>query len=407
MMSRDNLYFKLLDMLDVTSPAPNDIVLMERFLPTGGKWVKDNYIYKVGNSDTLFACHIDTVGKEPMSTDPVYLDGKLYTGNKDVRCLGGDDRCGILCLLSLIDAGVPGTYIFHSAEERGAIGAHSLSLSYDFSQFKRAIEFDRRGTNSIITSMSGDRVCSNLFANELGKQLKLGYKSDPTGLFTDVFIYKYLIPEVTNLSVGYMHEHRNDEEIEVLWLIDDFIPAIAGVKWEELPVSRDHKHDELVELAYSRKLRYVGNSKYSNSYTSIYDSAFYASSNEYSRSFNLLNEEMSLDTKDDNEKSETKDLEKYDAFGECDICKNRDFLTICANDLGSDLLVCIDCVDEAKDSDLVGDCDLCGNTDFVIEHKEGLGETHMVCADCLEIIESMDEKADDVEDHAALSFEVQ
>ena len=71
------------------------------------------------------------------------------------------------------------------------------------------------------------------------------------------------------------------------------------------------------------------------------------------------------------------------------------------------MLVCIDCVDEAKDSDLVGDCDLCGNTDFVIEHKEGLGETHMVCADCLEIIESMDEKADDVEDHAALSFEVQ
>ena len=126
-------------------------------------------------------------------------------------CLGGDDRCGVLCLLALVAERVPGTYIFHNCEEKGALGAHHITKTFDLEKFNRAIEFDRRGTSSIITEMSFSKVCSVDFAkalaDSLNEEVGFNYLSDPTGSYTDVYNYREIIPEVTNLSVGYYNEH--------------------------------------------------------------------------------------------------------------------------------------------------------------------------------------------------------
>ena len=364
MLNRDDLYFELLDMLEFTSPSPSEIYLMEPFLPVGGEWVKENYIYTIGNSSTLFACHIDTVGQQPMKTNVRYDNGRLFTGNKDVRCLGGDDRCGMLCLKALIDAGVPGTYVFHTAEERGAISASDLSDSYDFTRFNRAIEFDRRGTNSIITQMSGDVVCSDYFAEALASELGIGYRSDPTGLFTDVYLYKYLVPEVTNLSVGYMHEHQNKEEIEVLWLIDDLIPAIIKVNWESLPINRDHKKAEKDNERMFLRSRF---GKKKSGPVSAY----------------FINDSKAdlFDTQDG-----------YDAFGTCDKCGNTDFVMYIDK-----VMLCDDCLDD--DDDIIDSCDFCGDTNFITKHTSSLGDSYSICSSCAEIVENLDseDKSEDLQ----------
>ena len=39
------------------------------------------------------------------------------------ECLGGDDGTGVWLMTKLIEAGVPGRYIFHRAEEVGGRGS--------------------------------------------------------------------------------------------------------------------------------------------------------------------------------------------------------------------------------------------------------------------------------------------
>ncbi len=253
-MSEDELFNLLLELLETTTPYKHEQRIRD-LLPTG-MWID-----KCGNawgkilrpngqeSETLFCCHMDTVGFAPEKTDPFYHKGFIYAMSNKSSCLGGDDRCGVLCLIALMAAKVPGTYLFHVGEEKGTIGAEFASKAFKMDNFKRAIEFDRRGTTSIITVMMGStRVCSEAFSKALASQLNgagngLEYKSDDTGLYTDVMEYSEDISECTNLSVGYQSEHSNNEKINADWLIRQFIPSLYDIKWEELPAERNPKGD--------------------------------------------------------------------------------------------------------------------------------------------------------------------
>lgn len=139
---------------------------------------------------------------------------------------------------ALAHAGVPGTYLFHVGEECGCVGARHVATTRDLSRYRRAIEFDRRGTRSVITHMLGERTCSQSLANALASQLGLGFTPDDTGSTTDVYEYASYILEVTNLSCGYENPHCHDESIRALWLINELIPALYTVNWEALPVVR-------------------------------------------------------------------------------------------------------------------------------------------------------------------------
>lgn len=303
-------------LLRKTSPKGNEKTIigpyLAQYLPEGiGSWDKeDNFIAQVGEkSETLFCCHMDTVGKDVVKTRPVLLpkSGFIYTYAQK-SCLGGDDRCGILCLIALIRAGVPGTYIFHSGEESGCIGARYIEKTLDFSKFKRAVEFDRRGEQSVITQMCSRSTCSDKFAQAVAAQLGLGYKPDSTGLFTDVHVYADKIPECTNISVGYQNEHGAREIINAGWLINQLIPTLYEVKWEELPVERDHKRENFHSSHYVASRHSIRN----------FDDYGYSS---YSGGWGNHGNERQLPYSSGNYESfVSKNVKSTSSFLTCDIC---------------------------------------------------------------------------------------
>jgi len=253
-LTEEQLFNLLMALLDTSTPHKNEKLIHE-LLPPGGEFDEcGNYWLRVvGDSKTLFCCHLDTVGGSPEKTEPFYYNGYIYSMafSPSSSCLGGDDRCGILCLTSLIYAGVPGTYLFHVGEEKGTVGASFVAKKYDMTEFQRAIEFDRRGTTSVITVMMGMvRTCSEDFAKALSEQIGLEFKPDDTGAFTDVFEYQDMIPECTNLSVGYQYEHSSSEKINSDWLIKKFIPKLYEVDWEKLSVVRNPKGDNTTKSQY-------------------------------------------------------------------------------------------------------------------------------------------------------------
>lgn len=205
-------------------------------------------------SRTLFSAHIDTVHhtkkitaiESVASNDPYLNNFRLDAINQiiyaDGDVLGADDGAGVWLLLEMIDAGVPGTYLFHRGEECGGIGSSGMATYHqDFlAQFDRAIAFDRKATHSIITHQRGGRCCSDTFADELAKHLSCDdyfMGPDDGGVFTDTANYIDDIGECTNVSVGYYNEHTVDEKLDLSYLFA-LREKCLSLDWEALPTVR-------------------------------------------------------------------------------------------------------------------------------------------------------------------------
>ena len=61
---------------------------------------------------------------------------------------------------------------------------------------------------------------------------------DNTGILTDSAQFVNLIPECTNISVGYYREHGNDEHQDIDHLYK-LCKACISIDWETLPIVRD------------------------------------------------------------------------------------------------------------------------------------------------------------------------
>ena len=187
---------------------------------------------------TLFVAHVDTVHREEGPNKIRKTNGMWYAEGAP---LGADDGAGCAMLMHLLCSGVPGYYVFTQGEECGGIGAKFLANSYAslLTQFDRAIAFDRRNTYSVITHQGWGRCCSDEFGNALADALNasndsLMYMPDDTGVYTDTAEFVDLIPECTNISVGYDFEHSDREQLN----IDHFIAlsqAVLRVDWDGLP----------------------------------------------------------------------------------------------------------------------------------------------------------------------------
>jgi hypothetical protein len=119
---------------------------------------------------------------------------------------------------------------------------------------KKVVSFDRRNYYSVITSQMGVSCCSNEFAQSLcGELNKSGLKLtlDPTGVFTDSASFIDLIPECTNVSVGYFDEHRNTELQNISYL-KKLCKAAVACDWDKLVVKRKIGIDEEVSKKYAR-----------------------------------------------------------------------------------------------------------------------------------------------------------
>lgn len=209
-------------------------------------------------SDTLFSCHIDTCHNQAESDDltgqdlaydPAFGDILLPHGTKSA-CLGADDGAGIYVMLRMIEAKVPGSYLFHTGEERGGIGAYAMlrSSATILDEFSRAIAFDRavqRGENPEVIHTQGGRACASIAAAEalcgaLNKTTAIFEKPfvpSAKGSFTDTKVYAGVIPECFNVGVFYASQHTPREWLNVAGL-EQLVKACLEVKWDELPVVR-------------------------------------------------------------------------------------------------------------------------------------------------------------------------
>jgi acetylornithine deacetylase/succinyl-diaminopimelate desuccinylase-like protein len=207
------------------------------------------YVIVVQNHDgsdsrVMFSCHTDTVHRGPGMQRIRYDSTKQCYFKDDKEPLGADDAAGAWVMLEMIDAGVPGTYMFHRGEECGGLGSKYIASKHtDFlDMHDYAIAFDRRGSTSVITHQGYGRCCSDEFAQALADAINEDgvsmYAPDDTGVFTDTANYTEDIPECTNLACGYANEHSGNETLHLptLFALRD---ACLRIDWASLPVARD------------------------------------------------------------------------------------------------------------------------------------------------------------------------
>ena len=242
---------------------------------------RGNIIIKIGNVGTdyrtLFSCHLDTVQAGPKgrknkgdkSIPPTIITPMITrigapAGEEDMvyasivedtedgivfkpSVLGADDKIGIYIMNHMIREEIPGLYIYHVGEECGGIGSHYIAEKKKdiLMGITKAVAFDRMGYSDVIGSQGGN--CASLkFTNALAEQLSNGlkagvrmpFKGNVRGVWTDTASYTHLIEECTNISVGYFDQHSSGEHFDLWWLKEQLMPAILQVDWETLPVAR-------------------------------------------------------------------------------------------------------------------------------------------------------------------------
>jgi hypothetical protein len=93
--------------------------------------------------------------------------------------------------------------------------------------------------------------------------------ADDTGIYTDTAEFTDLIPECTNISIGYSNEHTVNESLNLAYF-NLLAAAAARIGWDDLPVVRD-PHDPDPDDWRSYKASHHG-SYYPTSYSTDYDS---------------------------------------------------------------------------------------------------------------------------------------
>ena len=209
---------------------------------------------RIAGSKTLFIAHVDTVHREVGANKIRKTATHWYA---DGAPLGADDGAGVAMLMHLIHADVKGYYIFSQGEECGGIGAKHIATHHTdlLAQFDRAIAFDRRGIDSVISHQGMGRCASDVFCEALANDLNafddtLMYSPDDTGVYTDTAEFTDIIPECTNISVGYYSEHGDQENLDIVHF-EALSKAVLKVMWDSLPTDRDPTVPEYKTYKYN------------------------------------------------------------------------------------------------------------------------------------------------------------
>lgn len=248
-MSLEQLFVSL---CAYTTPYGSEWMLLHFFPKNIHLDAHGNFHHMVKNPDgTLpsiqFCSHLDSACQYIERVRVMRNDNLITSDGKTI--LSADCKIGVAIMLKMIEAKIPGWYVFHAGEERGCKGASSLAKDVKTWPIapKISVEFDRHSYGSIITFQGGNRCCSEVFSKALGDQLVIpGYKpyaSDDGGLYTDNGEYVDDIPEVTNISVGYQKHHTHEEQQDIVYA-ELLLKELLKVDWANLPVVRDPKVSE-------------------------------------------------------------------------------------------------------------------------------------------------------------------
>jgi hypothetical protein len=201
---------------------------------------------------TCFMCHLDTSGYEAVPIKRLIAKDVCFTDGKSI--LGADDRAGLAIILHMIAKDVPGLYYLFVGEERGCIGSARAAKENALPpRIQRAICFDRKGKDSIVTHQMGRECCSREFSFALANELNahgLTYSPDPTGLFTDSLEFADTVAECTNISVGYYDQHSHKERQDLAFL-KYLAEVCTNIDWEGLPTERAPGPDDSYGYGWS------------------------------------------------------------------------------------------------------------------------------------------------------------
>lgn len=153
-----------------------------------------------------FCCHLDTVHKNEPELELVHDILLISTNDEGV---GGDDKCGIVACLELLQS-VPCKCIFFRDEERGCQGSHD----FDTESLKDnlfCIEIDRRGARDLIFDGSNGEMCGKEFQDRVKKFFP--HCSPTKGGLTDVCVLGNAGINMMNLSAGYYKPHTAKEYV--------------------------------------------------------------------------------------------------------------------------------------------------------------------------------------------------
>jgi hypothetical protein len=247
-----------------------------KYLPPLEMDTYGNYYRIIGeNPTTMFTSHLDTASYEKAKVnlrlgveaghDMIFTDGKTI--------LGSDDKTGVTIMLYMMERNVPGLYYYFIGEERGCIGSSKVARAFSsityLANIKKVVSFDRRNYHSIITHQGGRKCCSDEFAQDLASKLNangMEMKLDPTGVYTDSAEFIPVVPECTNISVGYFNEHTGRERQSFTHLIA-LCKASVAINWNDLVVARKIGIDPSSSKKYNKLLEDLKTIRFANRFT--------------------------------------------------------------------------------------------------------------------------------------------
>lgn len=210
-------------------------------------------------SKTMFSCHIDTMhsyeesnGKtQNLSYDPNF--GHIMLDDTTAACLGADDGTGVYIMLRMIQAKVPGVYVFHRGEEVGCVSSRAIAATQQkwLVTFDACIAFDRADTYEVIITQGGQTCASAAYGTQLAGALTkqgLPYETSTRGVLTDSKMYRQHIRECINIGVGYNSQHGPDEYQDWDHLLK-LTAAVIKIDWAALKPARVIDHSEGSQMA--------------------------------------------------------------------------------------------------------------------------------------------------------------
>ena len=199
----------------------------------------DGYLYAKGTHPVLLVAHMDTVHKASPSQLFYSEDGTMAMAKEGI---GGDDRCGIIIILDILEK-LKCSVVFCEDEEIGLVGAKKFcnaKLSLDVNY---AVEFDRQGGNDYVFYKDYNTKFAE-FIEKFGFENASGSMSDISKIAPT---YKI---EAVNISCGYYNAHTAHEYVCFDEMADITERAIAMIaeptgKW-------DYVEDKPCVYSYSR-----------------------------------------------------------------------------------------------------------------------------------------------------------
>lgn len=239
---------------------------LSKYNPTKDSY--GNLYVAIGKSDVAFMSHLDTVHRADCDYVPVMAKEGFASVDQDfakkynANCLGADCTTGVFIMMNMIENDVPGLYCFFRDEESGCLGSTWSARNLNWKKINHAISFDRMGTESIITHQMGVNTASEEFTTELSTRLikhSVDMVGDDSGAYTDSNSFVGVIPNCTNLSVGYYNQHTVHENQDLNFLLN-IIEVYCKLDWEGLPIGTledDSYFFDEDEYEYVDELPYV------------------------------------------------------------------------------------------------------------------------------------------------------